>query len=76
MRISSGFAACYTREGYWVEHVELQLILFDEFAELFFFILRFSRVRNLASHSRIVVFGFYKTTQKFKHVYLRNVHGK
>jgi hypothetical protein len=36
VRISSGFAACYTMEGCWVEHVELQLILIDEFAELFF----------------------------------------
>jgi len=59
-----------------VEHVELQLILFDEFAELFFFILRFSLVRNLTNHSRIVVFGCYQTTKKFMHVYIRNVHGK
>jgi len=59
-----------------VEHVELQLILFDEFAELFFFILRFSRVRNLTIHSRIVVLGFYQTMQKCMHVYIRNVHGK
>lgn len=38
MRISSGFAACYTREKCWLEHVELQLVLIDEFAELFFYL--------------------------------------
>ena len=53
-----------------MELVELQLILIDEFAD-FFFILRFSRVRNLTSQCRIVVCGFYQTTQKFMHAYIR-----
>jgi hypothetical protein len=35
MRISSGFAACYTREGCWVGLVHSRLILIDEFTEVF-----------------------------------------